>query len=587
VNRRRLLYLGLIWVLLAGSLAMQAPAPSGANPALALMASIPAVSQPSLYLVRVYFHTLAERDALARQLDAQETSTGGGFVTAVVNDAQYQALLAQGRRVEVDTAQTALLNRAVPHLPGQTGGIPGFPCYRTVEETYQSMQGLTIIHPNLARWLDVGDSWEKMTSGGAAGYDLKVLVLTNQARPGPKPTFFLMAAIHAREYATAEIAARFAEYLADNYGRDADVTWLLDNFKIVVMPQANPDGRHIAEMGIYQRKNLNNTNGGDCLNPGDIFDQFGTDLNRNSSFEWGLDNLSSNDPCDQQYRGASALSEPDTTAIQAEMAALFSDQRGPELTATVPLTASGVFVTLHSYGDEDLFPWGFTTDPAPNQVGLQTLGRKLGFYNHYTVCQAPVNQCLYGTSGTTDDWAYGELGVAAYTIEVGDWFFQDCDTFESTIWPDNRPALLYAFKAARRPYVNPAGPETINVTTTVGSVHAGAVLTLTAVADDGRYDSGGQGDEPVQTIAAARYSLDAPSWLTSTTTISMTALDGAFNAASETVRATLNTTGWAPGDHLALVESEDTDGNWGVPTATLIHILGPLTKRAFLPIVSR
>jgi hypothetical protein len=488
--------------------------------------------------------------------------------------------------VEVDTARTALLNRAVPHLPGQTSGIPDFPCYRTVEETYQSMQGLTLIHPNLASWLDVGDSWDKATPGGAAGYDLKVLVLTNQARPGPKPTFFLMAAIHAREYATAEIAARFAEYLADNYGRDADITWLLDNFKIVVMPQANPDGRHIAEMGIYQRKNLNNTNGGDCLNPGDIFDQFGTDLNRNSSFEWGGVG-SDTDPCSQTFRGASARSEPETTAIQAEMTALFPDQRGPELTATVPLTASGVFVTLHSYGDEDLFPWGFTTDPAPNQVELQTLGRKFGFYNHYTVCQAPVDQCLYGTSGTTDDWAYGELGVASYTIEVGDWFFQDCDTFESTIWPDNRQALLYAFKAARRPYADPAGPETINVTTTVGSVHPGAVLTLTALANDGRYASGGQGDEPVQTIAAARYSLDAPAWLTTTTTFSMTAVDGAFNAVSETVRATLNTTGWAPGDHLALVESQDTDGNWGVPTATLIHIIGPLTKRAFLPIVSR
>ena len=67
----------------------------------------------------------------------------------------------------------------------------------------------------------------------------------------------------------------------------------------------------------------------------------------------------------------------------------------------------------------------------------------------------------------------------------------------------------------------------------------------------------------------------------------MTAVDGAFDAVSETVRATLNTSGWTPGDHLALVESQDTDGNWGVPSATLIHIIGPMTKQAFLSMVSR
>ena len=572
---------------LAASLAFQVPAPADRGQGLSLASAASASSKPStIYLVRVYFHSLAERDQLASQLDAQEASTSGGYVTAIVDAAKYQALLAGGWRVEVDGGQTALLNQPMRQLQSQAGGIPGFPCYRTVEETYASLAGLAVRYPNLASWLDVGDSWKKVTSSGAAGYDLNVLVLTNKARPRPKPTFFLMAAIHAREYATAEVATRFAEYLADNYGRQADVTWLLDNFQIVIMPQANPDGRHIAEGAVYQRKNLNNTNGGVCNDPGDIFNQYGTDLNRNSSFEWGGIGADT-DPCSQTFRGASAVSEPETSAIQAEMMSLFPDQRGPELTATVPFTASGIFITLHSYGDEVLFPWGFTTDPAPNQASLQTLGRKFGFYNHYTVCQAPVNQCLYGTSGTTDDWAYGELGIASYTFEIGDWFFQDCSTFESTIWPDNQQALLYAFKAARQPYANPAGPETVLVTTTVGAVQPGALLTLTAVADDGRYASGGQGDEPVQHIGAARYSLDAPSWISGTATFSMTAADGAFDAVSETVRATLNTTGWTPGDHLALVESQDTDGNWGVPTATLIHIIGPMLKRAFFPFAPR
>jgi len=51
------------------------------------------------------------------------------------------------------------------------------------------------------------------------------------------------------------------------------------------------------------------------------------------------------------------------------------------------------------------------------------------------------------------------LGVAAYTFEIGTAFFQACNDFENTILPENMPALLYGFKAARRPYQTPAGPE--------------------------------------------------------------------------------------------------------------------------------
>src|SRR5262249_29416164 len=159
------------------------------------------------------------------------------------------------------------------------------------------------------------------------------------------------------------------------------------------------------------------------------------------------------------------------------------------------------------------------------------------------------------------------LGVASYTFEVGTDFFESCGNFESTIWPANLPALLYAFKAARRPYQDPAGPETIQLTTTAAAVNPGTTITLTATADDTRFASGGQGDEPAQNIVAARYSVDAPSWITGTPTISMTAVDGAFDASAEGVRAAIDTTGWAPGDHLLFVESQDGDGNWGVPTA--------------------
>ena len=99
--------------------------------------------------------------------------------------------------------------------------------------------------------------------------------MTNSAIAGPKPKLFVTGAIHAREYATAELATRFAEYLVNNYGVDADATWILDYHEVHVMLQTNPDGRKKAETGLSWRKNTNQNYCGATSN------YRGADLNRN------------------------------------------------------------------------------------------------------------------------------------------------------------------------------------------------------------------------------------------------------------------------------------------------------------------
>ena len=54
-------------------------------------------------------------------------------------------------------------------------GIPQFPCYRSVEETFAVLQNLAAAYPALTELIDIGDSWDKSTSGGPAGFDLQVL----------------------------------------------------------------------------------------------------------------------------------------------------------------------------------------------------------------------------------------------------------------------------------------------------------------------------------------------------------------------------------------------------------------------------
>ena len=305
-------------------------------------------------------------------------------------------------------------------------GIPDFACYRTVEETYDRLDELAALHPTLAHIAHAGDSWRRVTAGEDFGYQIPVLVLTNTKIPGPKPVFFLMAAIHARELATAETALRFAESLLAGYGKDPDATWLLDYTEIHVLPQANPDGRKKAEEGLLWRKNVND--GG--ADPGVNSCEFpGVDLNRNSSFKWNgcaSGSCSSSDLCSATYRGVGPASEPETQALEDYMRQVFPIAAAPPTTLPSPPTASGLMISLHSYGQLVLYPWGWTNAPTPNGAELRTLGEKFGYLTGYQVCQP--GECLYSTDGTTDDWAYGELGVAAYTLEIGLTFFEQCQS---------------------------------------------------------------------------------------------------------------------------------------------------------------
>ncbi len=520
---------------------------------------------------RIYYTNKADLDRLATVLDIWEVNRVEGYALALLSPQRYAMLLAAGYRIEIDQAQTEALLAPRQMAPGQTTGIPGYPCYRTVEETYNSMAALAAAHPDLATWTDIGDSWDKVTPGGPAGYDLYELTLTNKGIPGPKPRFFLMAAIHAREYTTAELAARYVEKLVADYGVDADTTWLLDRYELHVVFQANPDGRKKAEAGDSWRKNTDNDDGCTASYPQFGY-TYGTDLNRNSTFKWGMGG-SSGDACSETYRGPAAGSEPEVQTLESRLRALFADQRGPGDTDPAPATTEGLMITLHSYSQLVLFPWGWTSSQqAPNHVQLQTLGRKFGFYNGYEVCAA--GPCLYTASGTTDDFAYGDLGIAAYTFELGTAFFQSCSAFENDVLPRNLPALKYAFKVARRPYQDPAGPEVINAVAGSGTITRGTAVTITATADDGRFNSNGHGIEPTQNVAAARYTVDVPSWQDGTPH-PMSAADGSFNAPAEGLTASMDTTAWAPGRHILFIEAQDTNGQWGVPTAVFLTIESP------------
>lgn len=492
----------------------------------------------------------------------------GYLVIGLSDDGLTRSELEQrGFRVTIDEELTDYYNRPATNVPDTPGtansalpGIPGFACYRTVEETYASARNLVSSNPQLAQWIDIGDSWEK--ANGFGGYDIYVLKLTNPSIPGPKPVFFNMSSVHAREYTPAELNTRFAEYLLGNYGVDADATWLLDHHEIHLILMANPDGRKFAEAGALWRKS---TNRNTCLSTPS---RRGIDLNRNFPFRWGCCGGSSVSECSQTYRGPNVQSEVETQAIIEYVRSIFPDQRGPGMNDAAPANATGLFIDTHSFSELVLWPWGFENVPAPNGAALTALGRKLARFNSYTPQQSPE---LYIVDGSTTDFAYGELGVAAYTFELGTTFFQDCLAFETQILPDNLQALIYAAKAARSPYTQGNGPDVRNLSLSSDSVSQGDPVVVTAIVDDTRYNNS-NGLQATQQITAAELFIDTPPWRSGAVPVSLTAVDGGFNERVESTRVQIDTSQLAVGRHTLFVRGRDATGNWGVVSAEFLNV---------------
>jgi hypothetical protein len=530
------------------------------------------------WMVRAWFGSDAAVREVAAWGDHFQTDRKLGFLRLLADSERLEQLRGLGFYVEVDAPSTALLRQAEEAnrqaaealARGETpaAGIPGFPCYRTVEETFATAQAIVAAHPALASWLDAGDSWEKLTAGGAPGYDMMVLKLTNSAVPGPKPILFATSAIHAREYTTAELMTRFAEQLVNGYGSDADATWLLDFHELHFMLQTNPDGRKYAEGGDLWRKN---TNQNYC---GATSSSRGADLNRNFSFQWNCCNGSSGSACSDTYRGPSAASEPEVQAVQSYLRAVFPDQRGPGYPGgAAPADATGVYLDVHSYSDLVLWPWGGTNTPTDNATALTTLGRRFAWFTGYYPEQAIG---LYPTDGTTDDFAYGDLGVAAFTFELGNDFFEACSSFESSVLPANLGALLYAAKVARTPYLTPAGPDARDLGVAPTVVGPAEPATLHATLDDTRF-SNANGAEPVQAIAAAEVYVDLAPWQGGATAQPLVADDGTFNSPIEAAHAEIDTTALASGRHILYVRGQDAGGAWGPVSAVFLHVLDPAT----------
>jgi len=546
------------------------------------------VEQSQEVVIRFYYDNQEQLNAVAGQLDIWEVhplprvGPSAGYAIAAVIPAQQDWLEVQGYQVEIDPEKTADLQSPTAALDPRYYYFDNFNYNSNDRYIMNFMQEMSATYPALTELLDIGDAW--LATQGDYHRDMWVLRVTNEdpqyGEISSKPPFFLIANIHAREVTTPEMAIRYIKYLtmgyngAGGYGVDPDVTWLVNHHVVYVLVSQNPDGRVINEEEInnYWRKNVDNLNG--CSDPS----SWGTDLNRNSSFKWGCCGGSSGNACNDIYRGPSRASEPETAAFQAFAASIFTDWNGnngdDEIAPASPDNASGIFITLHSYQDEILWPFGFSQDGAPNFNQLKTIGYKLADMTGEVMNPTGF---LYTVDGSTDDWVYGKLGVASFTYEIGPTygscgeFFpaygcQDgIDGMPRNFWAEMGPSFVYANKIAGTPYMTAYGPDTKNLVVSPSSIPPGMPVNLTGTVWDPRY-----GSDPSRPIEAAEYFIDAPG--IDGSGIPMDPANSWGNPPTD-VETIINTSGLSGGQHYILVHGMNDQGDWGPFTAVFLTIL--------------
>lgn len=476
---------------------------------------------------------------------------------------------------------------AVSPVPQTT--LPGFPCYRDLNTLYADASALASAYPNLAALSDIGDSWVKVQTGGAEGYDLFVLRLTNSAIPGSKPALILVSGTHARDLAPVELNLRFAENLLAGYGSDPNLTWLLDLTEVHIILSANPDGRAVVEgqiaNGLADEFGANahkkNTNSATCPDPA----LAGADLDRNFPFQWQQGPTG----CMNDYPGQAAASEPETAALKAYLESVLGDYRSSGPDEPADPGARGLVVHVQSFGNKVFYPYSYRSLPAPEEEALFTLANKFAY-------GTPASPSKYSDTfsaflpGSLADYVTGERGVPALVYMLGagieGQYFTRCSVFNSYL-SANLQALTRALKSVWAPYTLPVGPELSPLLITVHFNEFETWWELWTRADTNILKDP---DPDAPNVASAVYSYDLPPWEPGAVLHALPASDGEFDSPQEWLQTRLDFTNLEPGPHWIFAQAFLADGTPGLAAAYNILVPEPpppTPYSSFLPILLR
>ncbi|XP_028603199.2 carboxypeptidase A1-like isoform X2 [Podarcis muralis] len=262
--------------------------------------------------------------------------------------------------------------------------------YHNLDEIYDFMDLLVGENPKLVSKIQIGKSYE--------GRPINILKFSTGG--SNRPAIWIDTGIHSREWVTQASGVYFAKKILDGYGKDASLTSILDNFDIFLEIVTNPDGFAFTHSkNRMWRKTRSQNSGSSCI---------GVDPNRNWDAGFGEAGSSGN-PCTETYRGPYPNSEPEVKAIVD-----FVKSHGN----------IKAFVSIHSYSQLLLYPYGYTSKKAADQAELDALAQKaveaLTSLHGTKYRYGSIITTIYQASGGTIDWTYEQGIKYSYTFELRD-----------------------------------------------------------------------------------------------------------------------------------------------------------------------
>ncbi|XP_048015002.1 carboxypeptidase A1-like [Megalobrama amblycephala] len=301
------------------------------------------------------------------------------------NQIQYDVMIENVQDLLDDEEREMVKYRAIPRSTDDFV----YTTYHNLNSIYSFIDMLVAENSNLVSKIVIGQSYENRP--------LNVLKFSTGAN---RPGLWIDTGIHSREWVTQASGIWFAKKIVTDYGRDPVLTDILNNYDIFLEIVTNPDGfAYTHSNDRMWRKTRKPNTGSLCV---------GVDPNRNWDAGFGGGGSSSS-PCSETYRGPSAHSEPEVKAIVD-----FVKSHG-NLKA---------FVSIHSYSQMLLYPYGYTSTPAKDKTELHELARKAiselqSLYNT-SYRYGSIITTIYQASGGTVDWTYNQGIKYSYTFELRD-----------------------------------------------------------------------------------------------------------------------------------------------------------------------
>ena len=157
----------------------------------------------------------------------------GNEVTAYISEDNLQEFTKLGYNfTEVKNSQPKVLNMATT-----TAQMANWDRYPTYDVYVQMMQDFATDYPNICKLDTIGVSQN--------GHLILVVRITDNVNSNEtEPEFFYTSTMHGDETTGFVLMLRLVDYLLTNYGSDAEVSNLVNNYDIWINPLANPDGTY-------------------------------------------------------------------------------------------------------------------------------------------------------------------------------------------------------------------------------------------------------------------------------------------------------------------------------------------------------